>query len=358
MGSASSLLSGSNRPKNSVPIPIATNEDIFQANPPSYNQDDSQVQRLQLEFVNDSRITSSTPRISPEQEANVPYTPTGDEASIYKYYCPLCMSYFRCILKTKCCTNYLCYRCTKDYLKSKGIEKLENIDEFENHLLAKELYCPHCQTSGFYPTKVGSSEIIRDYTMSIPKHNIAHPSPIRVGETFEDLKRKIIPFKSLHSNSAPMGASSSSSSKKFITDDGLKDNIEDPRATSGIAMLDMSPLNMPTATPSDNSDSAFATLQTGRASEDDNLTRLVNNSNLISETLSTPMTKKGPQGRHLEDVDDDDAMSEYLDPLEDSVVSSTMINKMEILDKFDDSHTLAAEMVSKIFTDILFRPLQ
>ena len=57
-----------------------------------------------------------TPRENEKSSAassfsGVPYTPHGDEASVFKYFCPLCMQYFKQIMKMKCCSNYLGVQC-------------------------------------------------------------------------------------------------------------------------------------------------------------------------------------------------------------------------------------------------------
>jgi len=133
---------------------------------------------------------------------SIPYTPHGDEATVFKYYCPLCMQYFREIMKMKCCGNYLCISCCKDYANTKkidliGISHITLIEErFVN---PNNTPCPHCGVTGFHPMGVSFEEIIRDYsTRNGPKDQFTNPgySPLRVGESFEDLKRKMIPYKS------------------------------------------------------------------------------------------------------------------------------------------------------------------
>lgn len=112
------------------------------------------------------------------------------------------MQYFKQIMKMKCCSNYLCVQCCKDYVATKNIKMAPNdgITNIEDQFMdTNAIYCPHCQVSGFHPLGVSSEEIVRDYYQSAPQnHSIAAYSPLRVGETFEDLKRKMIPYKSFH----------------------------------------------------------------------------------------------------------------------------------------------------------------
>jgi hypothetical protein len=143
-------------------------------------------------------------------ESNVPYTPTGEEADLYKYYCPLCMLYYQSILKSKCCNNYLCIFCTKDYLITKHIidkKKYENketltvefLDEITDNVLMNEINCPHCIRKGFSIIKVSRHEEVRDYSMKnnpgVGSYQLNAASPVRIGESFEELKRKMIPFR-------------------------------------------------------------------------------------------------------------------------------------------------------------------
>jgi hypothetical protein len=101
--------------------------------------------------------------------------------------------------------------CTRDYLHAKHVINKEDkkvshyqmIEEIEDNVLMNEITCPHCFTDGFHISKVGATEAIRDYTMKTPAQNAyVSSSPVRIGESFEDLKRKMIPFK-VASNEGP-----------------------------------------------------------------------------------------------------------------------------------------------------------
>lgn len=59
-----------------------------------------------------------TPRREDALYCKVAYTPAGDMADVYKYYCPLCMSFFKDILKSGCCGNYICSECCVDFLSN------------------------------------------------------------------------------------------------------------------------------------------------------------------------------------------------------------------------------------------------
>eukprot|EP00600_Ochromonadales_sp_CCMP1393_P002312 CAMPEP_0174981632 /NCGR_PEP_ID=MMETSP0004_2-20121128/16007_1 /TAXON_ID=420556 /ORGANISM="Ochromonas sp., Strain CCMP1393" /LENGTH=888 /DNA_ID=CAMNT_0016233417 /DNA_START=120 /DNA_END=2786 /DNA_ORIENTATION=- len=156
----------------------------------------------------------------------VPYTPEGEEASVFKYYCPLCMQYFKEIMKSGCCGNYICVQCCREYLDTKNIHfgkrechcivQLE--DKLRNMEAAKHTPCPHCQVIDFRPSGVSIEEKVRDYFYTSNAYFVQQKqqqqhhsgttgtsrnvtSPLRVGESFEDLKRKMVPYKSVHNYS-------------------------------------------------------------------------------------------------------------------------------------------------------------
>lgn len=37
--------------------------------------------------------------------------PVGAERDVFKYYCPICMLYFKEIYKSSCCGHYICFSC-------------------------------------------------------------------------------------------------------------------------------------------------------------------------------------------------------------------------------------------------------
>lgn len=113
-----------------------------------------------------------TPRREEALRSSVPFTPCGSEAHRYCYYCPLCMEFFESILKTKCCGNYICLRCTLEYLNAKGL-LADSVKEVVGNNLLKTVCCPHCFTIGFDPQLVESEELVRDYSKGIQLTNTA-----------------------------------------------------------------------------------------------------------------------------------------------------------------------------------------
>eukprot|EP01036_Dinobryon_divergens_P023871 gene23871-32263_t len=74
--------------------------------------------------------------------------------------------------------------------------------------ILEDITCPHCVHYGFQISFVSDCDEVRDYSRNVPllklenstgsgssKNNLPLPSPLRVGESFEDLKRKMVPYK-------------------------------------------------------------------------------------------------------------------------------------------------------------------
>lgn len=268
-----------------------------------------------------------------DHEINIPYTPTGVEAELFKYYCPLCMLYFKTILKTKCCGNYMCFVCTRDYVHTKGLDYVNRLEHLEDNVLLEEIPCPHCFTQGFFPVVVKKTDTIRDYSMhDQPKsHYAAQPSPLRVGESFEDMKRKMIPFKAL----AAIPSSSSMSPEPSQHQPQHNNNNNNNTAVGGIAMIDNSPVpsisdrNHPNHT--NNNSLSMSTPRPYVTPRDDNendneeddehINRLLPHfTTSTSSALNTPNHHNNSSNKHMIDPDiyppndnDDDNLSESYD---------------------------------------------
>jgi len=113
------------------------------------------------------------------------------------------MLYFTGIYETSCCKNYICASCLYKYLKNKNVR----VDEKDGALvfdLDSDTPCPHCAITGFQPRPVSSSlEKVRLYVDSANAAKRARPeikSPVHIGDSFEDLKRKLLLYDTLNSS--------------------------------------------------------------------------------------------------------------------------------------------------------------
>lgn len=136
----------------------------------------------------------------------------------------------------------MCFGCTRDYLNAKGLDFVKKLEHLEDNVLLEEISCPHCFTMGFFPSVVHKDEIIRDYSYKNPPagNHYNQPSPLRVGESFEDMKRKMIPFKAL--SSIPSSSSITNSATKLNTKVADVSSSSKPLHSQGIAMLNNSPM--------------------------------------------------------------------------------------------------------------------
>ena len=120
--------------------------------------------------------------ISPRREfallSSIPFTPLGKDASIFCYYCPLCMEFFESVLRTKCCANYICLKCSIEYLNAKGLA-LMSVQEIVGNSLLRNIVCPHCFTVGFNPQLVEREDSIRDYSRGVTR-GIIYSQPLLV----------------------------------------------------------------------------------------------------------------------------------------------------------------------------------
>ncbi|KAF0973704.1 hypothetical protein FDP41_007091 [Naegleria fowleri] len=97
------------------------------------------------------------------------------EKESFRYYCPICMMYFKFIFKVDCCSQYICKYCME--------ELLENIHSKSSR------DCPYCLQSNVKFKQVESDEKVRDYN----DEPIQHSTPCRILK-FTGMENKVSPF--------------------------------------------------------------------------------------------------------------------------------------------------------------------
>ena len=71
-------------------------------------------------------ISDSGPTLRNPMSSGIEYTPIGDEKDVFKFYCPLCMLYFKDMYVTGCCKNSICYTCLLGYCRgSKNLQCMQ-----------------------------------------------------------------------------------------------------------------------------------------------------------------------------------------------------------------------------------------
>eukprot|EP00744_Colponema_vietnamica_P001538 GILI01002536.1.p1 GENE.GILI01002536.1~~GILI01002536.1.p1 ORF type:complete len:279 (+),score=23.59 GILI01002536.1:92-928(+) len=176
-------------------------------------------------------------------------TPVGDLADTYKYNCPLCMRFFSHMLHTACCKRYVCHLCADDmrssHSKAAAASLLRshssttpssaNINSITanspsrrmsspsyqfsySFSLDQKLRCPHCSACPVSLKDVDSAAPIQKYTdspmlsSSSKKSSIfsqnqkppgALPSPLRIGDSIEVMKSKMLSFETVGYRTSP-----------------------------------------------------------------------------------------------------------------------------------------------------------
>lgn len=147
-------------------------------------------------------LTSArTPRFESPREYS-PYLRPGmqstpvsaEQKHVFRFFCPLCMSYFQGIYETECCRNQMCHKCLVQYVRSQfpvadGPERIP-----EN--LPSNLPCCHCTKQSLKVSARAPDAAPRSYEdeAESPELQGAAVSPVKIGDSFEELKRKMIHF--------------------------------------------------------------------------------------------------------------------------------------------------------------------
>mmetsp|Transcript_2000 Transcript_2000/g.5714 ORF Transcript_2000/g.5714 Transcript_2000/m.5714 type:complete len:236 (+) Transcript_2000:346-1053(+) len=132
----------------------------------------------------------------------MPQTPSGAAADIYRFYCPLCMLYFKSIHRMSCCLHHVCCFCLAEYTSRQSIDVPAVNDSVQSSMLRQGLPCPCCGVSreGITIEKVAPGEQPRVYGDSprtkamLPAITESMFSPVKIGDNFEVIRRKMITF--------------------------------------------------------------------------------------------------------------------------------------------------------------------
>lgn len=140
-------------------------------------------------------------------------TPNGKDRAVFKYFCPMCFLHYkehkRMLRCSQCCSHTICVSCAGDYLQTKGLPaaKVTTASQITSisHQVLTSIACPNCASAGFFPECIADSESVYSYFASPAKRSSIGPaspcpaaltynSPLRAGDDYESLKRKMIKF--------------------------------------------------------------------------------------------------------------------------------------------------------------------
>ena len=136
-------------------------------------------------------------------------TPVGKQAEEFKFFCPLCMMFYRTMREMPCCQQYICSYCLVEFLQTKQSTCSPRTADggMTDEVLPRGVACPHCASIGTgQPLRLLDShntEEARSYLDSpgttadlirSASGDEATQSPLRVGDDFQTMARKMLPF--------------------------------------------------------------------------------------------------------------------------------------------------------------------
>ena len=171
-------------------------------------------------------------------------TPVGTQAEVYKFYCPLCMMFYRSVLELPCCNQSTCAHCFGEYVTKKapqlvrytergvaeraaGVASAERWGTASSHCIPAGVSCPQCNvmhTKVSAPLKLieGAMETQISYVES--PSTKAHlqritsgdelSSPLKPGDDARAMVRKMVPFERMFSDGDDSPSSTWSSAAK------------------------------------------------------------------------------------------------------------------------------------------------
>ena len=176
------------------------------------------------------RIDPRLAEASREKEG-IAETPIGKAADEYKYYCPICMMFFRSICELPCCKQSTCAFCFAEYAQKQQPKHSSAIAAAAAYaapaaapaaagvkggvalVLQAGMACPQCAVvpkrpldlrvvEGFDEQRVAylDSPQTRAQMERISKSHNQHlgkASPLKVGDDFNTMARKMLPFKEM-----------------------------------------------------------------------------------------------------------------------------------------------------------------
>jgi hypothetical protein len=126
-----------------------------------------------------SSYSLSTPRDDFETATSTPLSSQHSEFLT----CTLCFSYYKRVYVTGCCSNTICRSCVLEYA---GVEELTQTK--------LEICCPHCMSEPLELDicRSASDSRYRGHTESPAAQPATIGTPVRIGDTFEELRRKMV----------------------------------------------------------------------------------------------------------------------------------------------------------------------
>ena len=161
------------------------------------------------------RIETAPPTSRSRENAGLAVTPVGKQAEEFRFFCPVCMMFFRSILETECCRQSICMFCLSEHVNkrahAKGIETTPVEGIYRKPMLPAGIPCPQCaqvqkaraqmmrtlegadDVKVPYATSPGTSQHLEEIS-SRREFSSGSQSPLKIGDDFPTMARKMLPF--------------------------------------------------------------------------------------------------------------------------------------------------------------------
>lgn len=163
------------------------------------------------------RVEVPQPPSRDRLEVGMAETPSGSVACEYKFFCPLCMVFYRDIFETPCCGGYMCGFCHAEFLISQTkrvgavrppAEKPAGDAPHGEKCIPCGLPCPHCnvESRGIAMRKLTQRDTVTSRhafsdsprtLAAMAKASVSNQppqSPLRIGDDFAAMARKLNMF--------------------------------------------------------------------------------------------------------------------------------------------------------------------
>ena len=130
-------------------------------------------------------------------------TPKSAAKREYKYFCPICMRYFRAMFEAECCGNYMCYGCAMEFVArhdshAKVVAAAAELRDGGGGDSPRgdvdPIRCPSCNVDHLSLRCVHLGAPVRSYDDEAGVPVAVVHSPVRVGDSYETLRRKMLSY--------------------------------------------------------------------------------------------------------------------------------------------------------------------
>ena len=176
------------------------------------------------------------------------HEPVSEATDEYKYFCPLCMLFYRALLEVPCCREHICADCLVQFCASKGAQVGQELQtqialphshpDLESDLVPwtfpAKVPCPHCSSThnrgralrtlleDDVARRYGDSPATAAHLAALQRQRekeLRSSSPLRPGDSFGTMARKMLPLELTRAGPGPVEGEELSENSKDILQD-------------------------------------------------------------------------------------------------------------------------------------------